>query len=706
MKKSDIIAGALADLDEQTLSDAAVYRKKTKNPVPGIAALAAVILTVLIAVPLIRPLLKDGGVQGTDTNEFPILNTSGTVPDTAEPGKKESATFDERLMKYMPDKEPEDKAAPSYLYYTGIDADVFVKDLRNAGFTLLYEKNGRELLYGDDMLLGLTVYEDTVMVDAFVGHGDASDVKRIINGSDIKNASGTHLAPVSCPVDITPDGFEEATGMRMIAAFVNPGTAEETCRVDTFFVGKNKALRLAGWGWSSWSYDPQRHFRSKIFADIDGDGSEELVILGPGFTSGVMSHSLYAVRCGDEPEYVAEYGATLRQIAAAGLIRSDDGRAVLAYLYGNEDGVGKIGYAELLLRDGYPVLIDRYGREMKTDWGVGDQLAEQIRELPADKTDRFVDPVPFDGYKNFCHDYNVDRELVSRLKVHGKNGRFTLVFAETSETYSYNGFQKKLTERKSPAYTLNLYTADGNTKCNVIYTVGELFTGTDVNIYRWDLDKSEVSTYISVKDRLQNTYEDESGMIFYVSYKGKKGVLKAADTRSQTIYGITEIPVDTEHGKVPSVAGRSDTGIYVFVTGDGLYHCTPGGEAKRLREIPEYITYRKCVDGVMYYIADGTLYAVDQDGADLGSMTAPENCTVYDGYAVSVSKRGITVYDVSGKEPARTVDSAEFSENVTCDLKSGVLFVLDRETKTLTVVNMNGGETNTFDLTQLESMTV
>ena len=409
MKKSDIIAGALADLDEQTLSDAAEYRGKTKSLIPGIAALAAVILIVLIAVPIIRPLLKDGGVQGADTYEFPIISVSGTASGTADPDKEEKATFDERLMKYMPDKEPEYKEAPSYLYYTGVDADAFVKDLLGSGFTVLYEKNDNMLLYGDDMLLGLTIYDDTVRVEAFVGHGDASDAKRIINGSGIKYASGTDtladgtqftvysdLVPVSYPVDITPDGFEESTGMRMIAAFIDPGTPDGVCRVGTFFVGKNKALYLSGWGWSSWSYDPQRQFISKIFADIDGDGSEELVILGPGFTSGVISHSLYAVKCGDDPEYVVKDGATLQYIAAVGLIRSDDGRAVLAYRYSDEDGVGKTGYAELLLRDGYPVLTDRYGREMTAVWGPGYPLADQIRTLQADKTDSFVEPVPFD----------------------------------------------------------------------------------------------------------------------------------------------------------------------------------------------------------------------------------------------------------------------------------------------------------------------
>ena len=151
MKKSDIIAGALAELDDDMLNTAAEQkqnkRSDLKRLLPGLCALFACVMAGLVMLPLIRPLLQKGDPagSGTDTYVFPIIGSSAADSRGSYP-EEEPATFDERLMKYMPDKEPEYKDAPSYLYYTGIDADAFVKGLCGSGFTVLC--NGRTLYSG------------------------------------------------------------------------------------------------------------------------------------------------------------------------------------------------------------------------------------------------------------------------------------------------------------------------------------------------------------------------------------------------------------------------------------------------------------------------------------------------------------------------------------------------------------------------------
>ncbi|MBQ7591430.1 MAG: hypothetical protein IJU46_02760 [Clostridia bacterium] len=315
-----------------------------------------------------------------------------------------------------------------------------------------------------------------------------------------------------------------------------------------------------------------------------------------------------------------------------------------------------------------------------------------------DTDDRYVEEKVFEGYRNFVHDYNINRLTFSRLAVFPlARGGNLFLRAEGSDLFRLDKDGKASAERAG-AYTLNLYTAclsGAMSHYRYVYPVGELYTE-DGDIYKWDLYSATVSTFIDVKDRLDRTCFRE-GIIFYVTYDGKKAVLKAAPANHSadaTVFRIAEIPTPDP----ARIVGVSTSGAYISVDRDGVYFVRfAGGGTKKICGAPEGgFDYLKTADGKLYAAGEGTLRAYDVKGNELWSAAAGGCFEVYGDDLITLSADGIEFIHPGSAEPCRRVElrigslAAANKFNKPWAISNGTLYIcLSDETGDLAAVDLN-----------------
>ena len=231
-----------------------------------------------------------------------------------------------------------------------------------------------------------------------------------------------------------------------------------------------------------------------------------------------------------------------------------------------------------------------------------------------------------------------------------------------------------------------------------VYPVGELYTE-DGDIYKWDLYSATVSTFIDVKDRLDRTCFRE-GFIFYVTYDGKKAVLKAAPANHSAdapVFRIAEIPTPDP----ARIVGVSTSGAYISVDRDGVYFVRfAGGGTKKICGAPEGgFDYLKTADGKLYAAGEGTLRAYDVKGKELWSAAAGGCFEVYCDDLITLSADGIEFIHPGSAEPYRKVElrigslAAANKFNKPWAISNGTLYIcLSDETGDLAAVDLNSPE--------------
>ena len=522
-----------------------------KNRYAGAAAVCLVVISMIL-LPSCTLISRFGRGGGSGTEEGttdgwtpPVLPDDGSAAVTGTP------VPDEGIKPFLPEREPDGVYSPVRVHYDDLDPGEYIKKLESAGLKCLRNESSA-VLFGNGALVDLSWYQRSVSVAVFVssegGPVSCADAVRIINRDreglraaypDNRASSGP-FEPVEFASDVTPEGFSDTDGVRVFICPVrySDRNAAGAC---VFIVGADGAV-VPFFGETLFD----GRFGSYVLYDMDGDGGRDLFVHGPGGTSGVRTESFFVYRLGKTPSVIAGT-PTYPVFSNVGLeLRAaTDGRPVVVASCPDEDGAERrsLYTAELAPalsgeKDGLMIAFRNENGEQASLDVCSLRLSAQVLSggsypggWEKDTDDRYVEEKVFEGYRNFVHDYNINRLAVSRLAVFPTARGKLFLRAEGSDLFRLSADGKASAERAG-AYTLNLYTAclsDSMRHSRYVYPVGELYTE-DGDIYKWDLYSATVSTFIDVKDRLDRTCFRE-GFIFYVTYDGKKAVLKAAPAK-------------------------------------------------------------------------------------------------------------------------------------------------------------------------------
>lgn len=683
------------------------------------AAAAAVCLAVASMMTLSSCSLfsRIGRGGDTDTDDGwtpPVLPDEGSAAVTGTP------VPDEGIKPFLPEREPDDVYSPERVHYDDLDPDEYIKKLESTGLKCLRNESSA-VLFGNGALVDLSWYQRSVSVAVFVssegGPVSCADAVRIINRDREKMAAASKenrayfepFEPVEFASDVTPQNFLDTDGVRV---FNCPVKYSESKKIGTcvFIVGADGAV-VPFFGETLLD----GRYGSYVLYDMDGDGGRDLFVHGPGGTSGLRSESFFVYRLGKTPSVIAG-DPTYPVFSNVGLeLRAaTDGRPVVVASCPDEDGAERrsLYTAELAPalsgeKDGLMIAFRNENGEQASPDVCSLQLSLQVLSggsHPAgwekDTDDRYVEEKVFEGYRNFVHDYNINRLTFSRLAVFPTARGRLFLRSEGSELFRLSADGKASAERAG-AYTLNLYTAclsDPMRHSRYVYPVGELYTE-DGDIYKWDLYSATVSTFIDVKDRLDRTCFRE-GFIFYVTYDGKKAVLKAAPANHSadaTVFRIAEIPTPDP----ARIVGVSTSGAYISVDRDGVYFVRfAGGGTTKICGAPESgFDYLKTADGKLYAAGGGTLRAYDVKGNELWSAAAGGCFEVYGDDLITLSADGIAFTHPGSAEPYRRVElrigslAAANKFNKPWAISNGTLYIcLSDETGDLAAVDLNSPE--------------
>ena len=681
------------------------------------AAAAAVCLAVASMMTLSSCSLfsRIGRGSDTDTDDGwtpPVLPDDGSAAVTGAP------VPDEGIKPFLPEREPDDVYSPVRVHYDDLDPDEYIKKLESAGLKCLRNESSA-VLFGKGALVDLSWYQRSVSVTVFVssegGPVSCADAVRIINRDREKMAAASKenrayfepFEPVEFASDVTPPDFLDTDGVRV---FICPVKYSESKKIGTcvFIVGGDGAV-VPFFGETL----IDGRYGSYVLYDMDGDGGRDLFVHGPGGTSGLRSESFFVYRLGNTPSVIAgDPTYTVFSNVGLKLRAATDGRPVVVASCHDEDGAER---RSLYTAELAPALSgEKDGLMIAFRSENGEPASLDVCSLrpsalvlsggsypggwEKDTDDRYVEEKVFEGYRNFVHDYNIDRLTFSRLAVFPlARGGNLFLRAEGSDLFRLDKDGKASAERAA-AYTLNLYTAclsGPMSHFRYVYPVGELYTE-DGDIYKWDLYSATVSTFIDVKDRLDRTCFRE-GIIFYVTYDGKKAVLKAAPANHSadaTVFRIAEIPTPDP----ARIVGVSTSGAYISVDRDGVYFVRfAGGGTKKICGAPEGgFDYLKTADGKLYAAGEGTLRAYDAKGNELWSAAAGGCFEVYGDDLITLSADGIEFIHPGSAEPCRRVElrigslAAANKFNKPWAISNGTLYIcLSDETGDLAAVDLN-----------------
>ena len=694
-----------------------------KNRYAGAAAVCLAVVSVIL-LPSCTLISRLGWGSGSGTEEGttdgwtpPVLPDEGSAAGTADP------VPEERIKSFLPEKEPDDVYSPVRVHYDDLDPEEQIKKLESAGLKCLRNES-KAVLFGNGALVELSWYQGSVSVAVFVssegGAVSCADAVRIINRDREKMAAASKenrayfepFEPVEFASDVTPPDFLDTDGVRV---FICPVKYSESKKIGTcvFIVGADgAAVPYAG---DLLLNDAARKYYSYVFYDMDGDGGRDLFVHGPGGTSGLRSESFFVYRLGKTPSVIAGT-PTYPVFSTVGLkLRAaTDGRPVVVASCPDEDGAERrsLYTAELAPalsgeKDGLMIAFRNENGEPASLDVCSLRLSAQVLSggsypggWEKDTDDRYVEEKVFEGYRNFVHDSNIDRLTFSRLAVFPTARGYLFLRAEGSDLFRLDKDGKASKERAG-AYTLNLYTAclsDPMRHSRYVYPVGELYTE-DGNIYKWDLYSATVSTFIDVKDRIDRTCFRE-GIIFYVTYDGKKAVLKAAPANHSAdapVFRIAEIPTPDP----ARIVGVSTSGAYISVDRDGVYFVRfAGGGTTKICGAPEGgFDYLKTADGKLYAAGEGTLRAYDVKGKELWSAAAGGCFEVYGDDLITLSADGIEFIHPGSAEPCRRVElrigslAAANKFNKPWAISNGKLYIcLQGGTGDLAAVDLNSPE--------------
>ena len=692
-----------------------------KNRYAGAAAVCLAVVSVIL-LPSCTLISRLGWGSGSGTEEGttdgwtpPVLPDDGSAAVTGAP------VPDEGIKPFLPEREPDDVYSPVRVHYDDLDPEEHIKKLESAGLKCLRNESSA-VLFGKGALVDLSWYQRSVSVDVFVssegGPVSCADAVRIINRDREKMAAASKenrayfepFEPVEFASDVTPPDFLDTDGVRV---FICPVKYSESKKIGTcvFIVGGAGAV-VPFFGETLLD----RRYGSYVLYDMDGDGGRDLFVHGPGGTSGLRSESFFVYRLGKTPSVIAG-DPTYPVFSNVGLeLRAaTDGRPVVVASCHDEDGAER---RSLYTAELAPALSgEKDGLMIAFRNENGEQASLDVCSLrpsalllsggsypggwEKDTDDRYVEEKVFEGYRNFVHDYNIDRLTFSRLAVFPlARGGNLFLRAEGSDLFRLDKDGKASKERAA-AYTLNLYTAclsGPMSHSGYVYPVGELYTE-DGDIYKWDLYSATVSTFIDVKDRLDRTCFRE-GIIFYVTYDGKKAVLKAAPANHSadaTVFRIAEIPTPDP----ARIVGVSTSGAYISVDRDGVYFVRfSGGGTKKICGAPEGgFDYLKTADGKLYAAGEGTLRAYDVKGKELWSAAAGGCFEVYGDDLITLSADGIEFIHPGSAEPYRRVElrigslAAANKFNKPWAISNGKLYIcLQGGTGDLAAVDLNSPE--------------
>ena len=706
------------------------FKRKTgdgrtrKNRYAGAAAVCLAVVSVIL-LPSCTLISRLGRGSGSGTEEGttdgwtpPVLPDEGSAAGTADP------VPEERIKSFLPEKEPDDVYSPVRVHYDDLDPDEYIKKLESAGLKCLRNES-KAVLFGNGALVELSWYQRSVSVAVFVssegGAVSCADAVRIINRDREKMAAASKenrayfepFEPVEFASDVTPPDFLDTDGVRV---FICPVKYSESKKIGTcvFIVGGDgAAVPYAG---DLLLNDAARKYYSYVFYDMDGDGGRDLFVHGPGGTSGVRSESFFVYRLGKTPSVIAGTPTyTVLSNVGLELRAAIDGRPVVVASYRDEDGAPRRRLFTAVLAPALSGEKDTPGIAFRNEKGEPASLDVCSLQLYAQvlsggsypggwkkvTDDRYVEEKVFEGYRNFVHDYNINRMAFSKLAVFPlARGGNLFLRAEGSDLFRLGDDGTASVERAG-AYTLNLYTAglaDTMRHFRCVYPVGELYTD-DGDIYKWDLYSATVSTFIDVKDRIDRTCFRE-GFIFYVTYDGKKAVLKAAPaypSADPSIFRIAEIATANS----ACVVGVSTSGAYISVDKDGVYFArfADGGTTKICGAPDGGFDYLKTADGKLYAAHGGTLRAYDPEGKELWSAAAGGCFEVYGDDLITLSADGIAFTHPGSAEPYRRVELRIGSLNGVNSLhkpwaiSNGFLYIcLSDETGDLAAVDLNSPE--------------
>lgn len=643
----------LSELDGGILDRADAYwdKKEKKNNetthkstfLPKLFAGAAAVIALLVALPLLQPLMKKPAESVT-----PSVTLSA---DDAKNGVKLAAAVAEDLL---PDGEPYERSEYAF-YYKDKNIDDYFQKLRKNGITLLTDKNDRTSTvgYGRDALMYIKKNDSYLNVYVYAARESFTDDDAIsvINGKIaqetadyVKGSVYTDMGAVLYAADLSPEGFYEKTSCRLIMCAISSGSGKTTY-LRVFVTGKNDAF-ITQMGFNGWAFDP--YVCDILPVDTDGDGTDELLIRTPGPTSGVRTEWFTLYTLGDTPELA---GCSMMMSDSHGTkVVSCDGipavKLTLADLYNAKYDVIK----ELVVDQG-SIKVRESNGELSVGLFSPENLAnKRAAGCPAETDDCFDFSLEFDTYQRFVYDSMIDRTGAVGLKAFRAGGYTAFIRSEGSDYYILKGDHGERV--KSPAYTLNLYTGNGIQYYSEYFVRSGIFAEEN-GIYKWDLANGKTASFISTKQPVRNTFRVGS-MLYYVTHGKDTVTVKAADVRGENIYRIGSFECD--EAKRASVIGVTSDGVYVGVNTGIIYFTGFDGSAEKLAEY-DGVTLAKLSCDRLYVCDKNAVHELDENG-EICSAEISGYVEIYGGMIVKVEKDGLKFITAEDGTVTRVIECA------------------------------------------------
>ena len=592
MKKSDILIDAIGEVDDKTLQNMKPTEAKAPHIIPQIAALAACALLILLAMPIARSFLKSGGAPEVTDD----ITTERDPSASDQPWEKygwdsdPGAVIDEEVKQYFPEAtEGYEITGHNTASYPEAYIDAHIEKLRQNGFSYL-EYYSKRIIYNDKVIIKVgQPYNGEASVSVIYAtdkKGPVSSERAIelINENCLLcyssfNEDGTvtdvYYDPVTCAIDVTPDGFFEEAGFQIFASPFHVQTENGSSDVHMTFVGTRSAVMPSTFFDLSYLY-PTQYRSSPLFYDADGDGKNEIIMIFPGPTSGFHTESIVAFETGDTPRIKAA-SQLLYVKGSAQKLYIADGKIMMhshsdAGQYSDEIDA----YFELSFKGRYIILLDGEGND------AGYWFPENTREPEAqtrqtDEDDKFVEPALIDHSRTLANDRFAKRTPLSGIKVFDaadskliikREGQKKIYFTkekdgEFEHTYAYDFRYDSLIM----LYHTNA--SDGR----YAYAAGRYIGSKD--IYRYDLLTGDVYTFIETKGGMLTDTYYKDGVIYYCCTTENGFILKAAVISEKKIYKISENEFKA------GVVTFSGSGVYALGS-DGVYYCGYDGVCEKV----------------------------------------------------------------------------------------------------------------------------
>jgi hypothetical protein len=378
VKKSDIIADALGELDENTLTPPEPKQKeKTERLLPKMTALAACVLILITAIPIIRPLL----IKDPNKNN-PITNESD--------GELVYNCF--RCVGEAPFKLPAFAYRDGFSVYQAYYADNFglenfapyVSSLEESGFDALHQSETSAYLLRRDCIVQLWYANETnQIIIAWVSKSAYAPKDALSEEDAAKLIYSKPRLQVGrlCPIDVTPKGFYEATGAQMFAV---PYCSSDDLKPLSSYMEKFGQFR-----WFVCCIKDGVIHRTDLekaaVSDVDGDGKNDVILMNDGGTSGVFTVCVDVITADNV------YSGGTMMYPDVGF-KNDNGKVIVRTV---SEKFGEVIY-DIIIKDGLP-LLNRRGSSLppvndkKPEWTFTDKEQPQSNGDWTFITDNVID---------------------------------------------------------------------------------------------------------------------------------------------------------------------------------------------------------------------------------------------------------------------------------------------------------------------------